>query len=128
MEDLLKLTVEERILLFGLFPQQSDYETLVAFKKLEKELRFNEEESRKFDIDQVVVDGQQQVKFNKEVTTGYLVDIQVPHRALSYFSEKLSEMSDKKVLSYPHIQLYEKFVLGEVNADTSKQGKGNNKK
>jgi len=46
----LKLSIEERILLFSLLPRKSDYETLNEIIEARDALTFTEEETRKFDI------------------------------------------------------------------------------
>lgn len=126
MEDLLKLTVEDRILIYGLIPQESDYETLRDFKKLEDELKFNEDETRRFDISQVKdeASGLAHVTFNKEVTEGHLKDINFPARANAAVVEKLHKLSNDKKLTYQYLPLYEKFCVGEINASSTPSSKG----
>jgi hypothetical protein len=46
----MKLTIEERILLFQLLPIQHDYKTLKELIDLRNKVKFTEEETRKFDI------------------------------------------------------------------------------
>lgn len=126
MEDLLKLTVEDRILIYGLIPQESDYETLRDFKKLEDDLKFNEDETRRFDISQVKDEttGLAHVTFNKEVTEGHLKDVKLPARANAAIVERLHKLSNDKKLTYQYLPLYEKFCVGEVNANSGSKGKG----
>lgn len=46
----MKLAVEERILVFSLLPGEHNYETLKDCIQLRKDVAFNEEEIRKYDI------------------------------------------------------------------------------
>ena len=121
----MKLTVEERILCYGLFPQQSSYELLKAFQALESELRFNEEETRQYDIAQVNDDkGQSHVTFNKEVAAEQYKEIKMPALCLSYISDRLQDLSKDNQLTFTMIPLYERIVL---NGNISKPSKGDNK-
>ena len=86
-------------------------------------LRFNEEETRQYDISQVNDDkGQSHVTFNKEVAEGHTKECKIPPRALSYLSERLQEMSEKDGLTFQMLPLYERFCL---NGNVSKSSKGN---
>ena len=129
----MKLSIEDRILLFGLFPQKGNYELLLAFKELEPIVRFSEKETREFDINQTQdpASGQSHVSFNKEVADSVeeesLKDIKFPTRAHSYLVEKLQEMSDNGELTYQQMSLYKKIVLGKSDVHkSSKSSKGGN--
>jgi hypothetical protein len=139
VEELLKLTVEERILIYGLQPEEGSYELLSSFRLLEKHLRFSEEETRKYDIRNVSeptpaigTQPRMMVAFNKEVAEGYTKDIKIPARVSSYMSEKLSKMDEENKLLPQYVGLYERIYLGKKvddgNVDTDKQSSSDNGK
>jgi hypothetical protein len=133
MEGILKLSVEDRILIYGLQPEKGPYELLASFRLLEKDLRFTEEETRNYDIKNVPapdVPGKMMVAFNKEVARGHLKDIKMPARILSYLSEKLEEMDTEGELTFQLVEIYEKICLGkkEDGTNAGKQSKSNNSK
>jgi len=137
MEALLKLTVEERILIYGLQPEAGSYELLASFRLMEKDLRFSEEETRKYDIQNIPeptppvgTQPRMMVAFNKEVAGDYTKEIKVPARISSYLAEKLSAMEEKEELTPQYVGLYERFYLGKTNNgnNSSKQGKSDNGK
>jgi len=128
----LKFGIEDRIFLYGLFPAKGSYELLKTFRDIEPEIRFNEEETRTYDIHQVATgtDGQSQISYNKEVADENKdgKEIKLPARMLSFCVEKLEKQSAGNELTYNLLPLYEKLVLGNkknvrnpVNSD-----KGNN--
>ena len=132
----MKLTVEDRILIYGLQPEKGNYELLSSFRLLEKNLRFNEEETRNYDIKNVPeptpmpgVEPRMMVAFNKEVAEGYTKEIRIPARIRSYLTEKLEDLDSTEELTPQYVGLYEKFCLGKKdgNADSTKQSKGDNK-
>ena len=109
----LKFTILERIHLLGLLPQQGDYELLDETRNIRKILSFNEEETRKFDIEVEHVGDQTKVTFNKEVAEDYISDIKLSPRLSSYFTDVLETLSNEKKLHEGLMSLYEKFVLGK---------------
>jgi HSP20 family molecular chaperone IbpA len=138
----LKLSIEDRILTYGLTPPKGDYELLKAFKQLENQIKFTEEETRNYDIKQEVdaKTGLSQVRFNKEVADveDSEIEVKIPPRALSFIVERLEKASNEGELIYQQMGIYEKFVLGvkpkEVQVKESKnvrnissKGKGINK-
>ena len=128
----MKLSVLERILIYGMQPPQGKYDLLAAYKKLEPDLRFSEEETRKFDIKQVEHDGKNgqkigMVVFNQEVAEGHNKEVKIPARIMSYLAEELEKRDDEGTLTFQYLPLYEKFCLKVNKDDSSKQGKSNNK-
>ena len=108
----MKLSIAERILIHGLFPQQSDYETMKDLLKVRDLLKFTEEENRKYDVSQEnAPNGGFQVKFNQEVAEGYEVDFKIPPRVASVVTEQLQSMNQNKQLTEQLLSLYEKFCL-----------------
>jgi len=138
MEKLLKLTLEERILMYSLQPEKGSFELLSAFKILENNIKFTESETRKYDIKTVKqpnpATGQEQmmVAFNKEAAHGYTKDCKVPARMLSYYAEKLEELETKGELTFQFMGLYDRCVLGNEpkeekdGTDSSEQSEGDN--
>ena len=49
----MKLGIEDRIIIYGLFPPEGEYELLKAFREMEPLIKFTEEETRNYDIKQV---------------------------------------------------------------------------
>jgi hypothetical protein len=145
MEDILKLSVEDRILLYGLQPAKGPYELLASFRLLEPKIKFTEKETREYDIKQVPqvdpITGEDRmaVAFNKEVAGDYTIDVQIPARMSSYISNLLEELDTKEELTFQYVSLYERFCLGKTgptlpidkvgktNANINKQGKSTNK-
>ena len=119
MEGLLKLGVEESILLYSLQPEKGSYELLDSFRKFESIIRFSEEETRNYDIkhiptEQFDANGQPKmmVAFNKEVAGDYTKECKVPARMLSYLTKNLEDTETKEELTFQFLGLYERFVLG----------------
>lgn len=108
----MKVSILERLLIMGLIPEKSDYRTLKDSIDLKKELSFNEEELRKYDIKDVVLpDGKRQVSFNIEVAAGYEKEIKLKKYIADYLVNKLKEIDKSKELSEQLVTLYEKIVL-----------------
>ena len=118
----MKLTVEERILVYGMQPQKGPYDLLAAFKTLEPRIRFNEEETRKYDIKQQEHEDPANptgpnlmlIAFNKEVAEGHTREVKIPARCSSYLSEELSKKEEAGELTYQYISIYERFCLGKT--------------
>ena len=130
----MKLTVEDRILIYGLQPEKGPYELLASFRIVEPEIRFTEKETREYDIKQmegVNPEGQKQmmVAFNKEVAEGYIKEVKLPARISSFIAETLSKKEEDGELTFQFLSLYERFCLGKKDGNTNptKQSKGNNK-
>ena len=138
MEDILKFTIEDRIRLYGLLPEKGSYELLKAVKDFEPMIRFNEEETRRFDIKQQVDEATKisHVYYNREVAEaaaqdGESKEIKIPHALLSYMVDRLEKSSQEGELDYPMVEIYEKLVLGKEKVkenvrDASKSSKSNN--
>lgn len=127
----MKLGIEDRIILYGLFPQEGEYELLKAFREMEPLIKFTEEETRNYDIKQVSVEnGNSQITYNKEVADENKdgKEVKVPHRALSHCIDRLEKMSSEGKLTYQLMPIYEKLVLGKIKnvRNTNKSSKGNN--
>jgi hypothetical protein len=85
---------------------------MAAFEKVKPKIRFTEEETRKFDIEQKVLNPQQvQVQYNKEVGEEYYVDIKIPSNLMGYIVGRLKKMSEEKKITENFLTLYEKFVV-----------------
>lgn len=107
----MKLNATERIFLMGLLPDKESYKLMKLMGKVRDELRFSEEETRKFDVDQKrMPDGQLQVMYNKEVGDAYYKEIEFIPEVLAHFAGKLKDLDNKKALSEELLTLYEKFV------------------
>jgi hypothetical protein len=126
----LKLSVEDRILIYGLQPEKGSYELLSSFRLLEPNIRFSEEETRKYDIKHVEHPNpepgkapQMMVAFNKEVAEGYLKEVKIPARMSSYLSEVLTKKEEDSELTAQYMSLYERFCLGKTPSTKEKVGK-----
>ena len=107
------LTILERIHLTNLFPEKESYELMTAFKKLGKEINFDEEETRKYDIDSNTDKETKRymITFNMESSHGYTKEFDFEPEVLSYLASKLKEKSESHELPEVMLSLYEKFVL-----------------
>jgi len=126
--------------MYSLQPQKGSFELLSAFKILENNIKFTEDETRKYDIKTIKQPdpktGQEamMVAFNKEAADGYRKECKVPARMLSYYAETLEDLETKGELTFQFMGLYDRFVLGnepkeEKNGtDSNKQSEGDNGK
>jgi hypothetical protein len=120
MEGLLKFTIEDRIRLYSLLPEKGTYELLKAVKECEPNIRFDEEETRIFDIKQEVdpETNQGMVFYSKEVAVaaaekGEYKEVKIPPQLLSYMVDKLEKLSQAGEMEFAFIDIYERLVLGK---------------
>ena len=121
MEECLKLTVEESIIILGLLPQETNYRLWKDIFKFEKDIKFTEDETRQFDIDAKQVGEQMNVTFNKEVTEGYFREVKIPMLVRAAITAELDKRSQENKLTRQYVTLYEKFCVGEVSGLDSNQ-------
>lgn len=101
-----KLNLNERLVLIGILPPESNIVTLKAIRKLKEDVGITDEDSKKYEIK---VDSQTGAvnwnkKGNKEIEfeIGELAEIEI--------KKALEELNNKKKLKEFHISIYEKFV------------------
>ena len=121
MEECLKLTVEESIIILGLLPQETNYRLWKDIFKFEKDIKFTEDETRQFDIDAKQVGEQMNVTFNKEVTEGYFREVKIPMLVRAAITAELEKRSQENKLTRHYVTLYEKFCVGGVSKSDSDQ-------
>lgn len=107
----MKLTIEERVILSGILPVDHTYQVIKAKVKLVQDMGFEEEETRKYDVQSTVEGGQQQIRYNKEAAHGYEKDIKIPPILKQVIKEILVNMDKEKKINHHTLSLYEKFVL-----------------
>ncbi len=120
-------SIEERILIYSLLPQQGDYLLLKECLAYQDTIRFTEEEVRNYDISHLMTeDGRMQVTFNKEVAEGdpeSIRSFKTPALLASHIAEQLGDLDRKKALTIQLLSLYEKFVLGDVEVKEEESAK-----
>ncbi len=101
------LSVFERVLLLNILPREGDFKTLKILRKLKDDLGFSEDELKALQFKQegTKVEWRQEADTPKEVPVG-----EVAHGLIADILKKLDE---QKKLQMEHMDLYEKFVLGE---------------
>lgn len=109
----MKLSVSDRILMYGLLPEKGNYKLLKEVVKFrEGVLKFNRQESERFDIEQVQTpEGYMQVKFNKEVADSHEIEVKIPILVKAAIVEKLKSMDKSNQLREDLLPLYEKFIV-----------------
>lgn len=108
----MKLTIEERVILSGVLPEEHTYQVIKAKVKLLEEMGFNEEETRKYDVkSNFMPDGKQQIMYNKEAAHGYEKEVKVPPILKQIIRERLVQMDKDKKINHHLLTIYEKFVL-----------------
>jgi hypothetical protein len=114
MEDKMKyeLSVEERILLFGILPQESDYRSMLEIKDFRTLITFNEEETRNYDITVLESpEGQMRVTFNKEAAVGHIKEYDISPRVAAVINEQLEKLDKERKVTDQLLGLFEKFLL-----------------
>lgn len=106
------LTILERIMVVSMLPEKGSRRLVEAIEKFRNEIKFNEEETRNYDISQRVKEGGLvEIQFNQEVAEGYEKDIKVPPILSSFIAEKLKKMDKDEQVDNRFLSLFEKFVV-----------------
>lgn len=101
----MKLSVNARLILLGIIPQQGDFTTLKIIRDMRSELSFSEEDHKK-------------LKFRQEETMVYWEEgledkeINFGKKATSIIVDAFKKLDNQKKLRIEHMGLYEKFVEG----------------
>jgi len=135
MENKLKLTVYERIVLQNILPQEGDFITLKLVRKLREALAFNEKEIAEvnfrnhwncpqckkvevsnempkcLDCDIYMVSGGQ-VTWDDEKAKKVVKDVFMGAKMLALCETTLKKLNDEEKLTDQHMSLYGKFVEG----------------
>jgi len=105
----MKLTLQERILVDELLPNEGKYANLVEVRKIRELLPFTSEEMKEFGI-KGLPDGRMQWKVDHNSAT-YLVDIAMTEWITVTIQTKLREMELDGKLPFHFLTLYEKFIV-----------------
>lgn len=100
-----KLNLASRIQLINIFPQESDYITLVKVKQLKDQIEFKESEIEEFDVK--VMDSV--ITWNKNGNE-YYIEVEVRELAEKEIVETLKKRNEEKKLTTDQIELYDLFV------------------
>lgn len=106
----MKLTVQERLMLGNILPQEGNFVTLKVLRNLKMDLSFNDAEFKKWSI--VMSDGQVNWRlFNdKNKPIDQEAEIEIGEKAKDIIVKALAELNEKKKLREEHITLYERFI------------------
>ena len=101
----MKLSVNDRLILLGVIPQQGDFTTLKIIRNMRGDLSFSEEEHKelKFRREDEMVYWEDGLE-NKEISFG--------EKATDIIKDAFKKLSSEKKLRIEHMELYEKFVEG----------------
>ena len=102
---MMKLSVNDRLILLGIIPMQGDFTTLKIIRNMREELSFSEEEHKK-------------LQFRQEETMMYWEEgledkeINFGQKATDIIIDAFKKLNEQKKLRIEHMELYEKFVGG----------------
>ena len=101
----MRLSVNDRIILLGIIPQQGDFTTLKIIRDMREELSFSEEDHKilKFRQEETMVYWEEGLE-DKEINFG--------EKATDIIVDAFKKLNDQKKLRIEHMELYEKFVEG----------------
>lgn len=102
----MKVSVDDRLILLGVIPQQGDFTTLKIIRDMKGELSFTEEEHKilKFRQEGETIHWEDGFE-NKEINFG--------EKATDIITDAFKKLNDQKKLRIEHMELYEKFVDGK---------------
>lgn len=100
------LTVLDRILLFGVLPNEGDILTLKTLRVLREDLSFSDEEKDQFDI----VSTAEKITWNEQKAEGHVKRVTITPKMQVTIAERLKQMSAQGKLQDLHVDLYDKFV------------------
>ena len=101
----MKLSVNDRLILLSIIPQQGDFTTLKIIRDMRDDLSFSEEEHKK-------------LKFRREAELTYWEEgledkeINFGEKATDIIVDAFKKLNEQKKLRIEHMELYEKFVGG----------------
>jgi hypothetical protein len=98
------LTVKDRLLLLGLFPQQGSIVNLRVIREARNELEFRPEEVEALEL----IEQAGNVRWNRDKDAA--VDIQLSGPALGIAREAIRKLESEAKLTFDHIPLWEKLV------------------
>lgn len=104
----MKLNIQERIMLAGILPNESNFLTLKIVRELQEKLSFTEEEIKEFELRQTVQDGQSMLNWNQKKEKE--VEIPIGEKATDIITEALTKLNKENKLTQQIYSLYEKFI------------------
>lgn len=102
----MKLKIEERVVLIGLLPKESDFLTVKKIKELIEKLNFTEKELKEFSIKTTPQGG---LQWNKKGTENK-TDISIGEVCEQEIVKVLKDKNEKRNLQLNEVSLYEKFI------------------
>ena len=102
----MKLTIQERLILGGVLPQQGNYTTMIAVKEIKDKTAITKEEIETYQI----VFTEQTIRWSDEGNQ-CLLDIDLGSTLLVVINEALQTKNKANELSEQMVTLYEKFVV-----------------
>lgn len=101
----MKLSVNNRLILLSIIPQQGDFTTLKIIRDMKDELSFSEEDHKKlqFRLEEETIHWEEGFE-DKEVNFG--------EKATDIIIDAFKKLDGQKKLRIEHMELYEKFVGG----------------
>jgi hypothetical protein len=106
LEDFMKLTVIDRVILLAVLPRESDISTLKILRDLTGTIGFNEEEVGKLEMSS----SEKGTTWNRNVADTLDRDFEIGPRAHSLIEESFKKLSEAKKLTIEHLPTFEKFV------------------
>lgn len=105
----MKLTIQERLLLGGILPQQGNYTTIIAVKEIKDKIAITKEEIEKYQI----IFTEQMVTWSDE-GNAYEIDVDFGKTLQVIINEALQAKNKANELTEQMISLYEKFVTKSI--------------
>lgn len=103
----MELTIDERLTLMLLLPNEGKYNMLKLLRVLREELSFTDEEHKQLEIR----NENNRVIWNLEKSKGYVKDIHVGEILSDIIRDKLQKLETEGKLMEVQMSLYEKFVV-----------------
>ena len=104
----MKLTVEERLTLLSLLPEESNYAGVREIFRLRQLLGLSGEESEKIEV-KALPDGR--IQWNREKALGLIVDIPMGEWITEVIRMELWKLDHDMKIGVEHMSLFEKFIF-----------------
>lgn len=104
----MKLSVAERIILFGLLPEKGTFLNLKQIRKVREDASFSDKETKDFEI-QTTADGR--IVWNPKKAKE--VEIEISDSIHKIIKDKLEDLDKNAELEERHFTLYEKFIINK---------------
>lgn len=106
----MKLTVQERVMLGNILPQEGNFVTLKVLRNLKMDLSFSEAETKKWAI--ATRDGQVNWRLlnEKNKPIDQEAEIEIGEKAKDIIVLALAKLNEEKKLRDEHYTLYERFI------------------